>query len=97
MEAFNEKPKFYDVTINKELLNDTICKNHNNNIRPYTQYCTTCDKNLCNWCSKTHIDSNHNIIDLDSLGPNEELFNKFQQNLEKMQLLIWKIGKSQKY
>ena len=82
-----ENSKFNNIVINKELLNDTMCKNHKNKIRPYSKYCKICDKDLCNWCSKAHIDSNHEVIDLDLLGPNEDLFNNLQLNLEKMELL----------
>ena len=59
-----------NYSIDEELINDIECK-HNNKKKPYIKFCLSCEKNICNWC-KGH--ENHQIIDFDSIEPDQEKF-----------------------
>jgi len=71
---------FQKYYINKDIIYDYECS-HNNRKKLYNRYCKTCKKNICNWC-KGH--DNHNIINLDSIEPNEETYDKFEKQLMHM-------------
>ena len=68
---------FQKYYINKDIIYDYECS-HNNRKKLYNRYCKTCKKNICNWC-KGH--DNHNVINFDSIEPNEETFDKFEKQL----------------
>ena len=78
MDNYSENDNNY--SLDEELINDIECK-HNNKKKPYIKYCLSCGKNFCNWC-KGH--ENHNIIDFDSIEPNQEKFEEIEQNLLNM-------------
>ena len=80
---------FQKYSINNDLIYDFECL-HNKRKRPYNKYCMTCKKNICSWC-KDH--ENHKIISFDSIEPDEEMFNKYENQLVKMQSIKDELNK----
>jgi hypothetical protein len=71
---------FQKYYINQNLINDFECL-HNTRKKLYNKYCKTCNKNICNWC-KGH--ENHKMINLDSIEPDEEMYENFEKQLMHM-------------
>ena len=76
-------------SINKNLINDYICR-HNNRKKPYIGYCSSCKKNFCLWC-KEH--KSHNIIKFENIEPSQEKYEKFESQMNNMKDIGEKIKK----
>ena len=77
----NIKDENFFSTLEKLELDNYECNDHGEVHKNYTEFCTTCNKNICSWCSNH---KNHETIKFDSIEIDEKQFLSYENNQNKM-------------